>query len=73
MEPKAHRSYKDNVLGQMSRLERDLLSSTHRPEMYTNGARATMLRSKNLQGRIPHVCVVGAGISGMVLVMFSIE
>lgn len=61
MEGRAHRSYNDR---RMSRLERDLSTSPLHPGVYMNGDSATMLRRMIPQGQIPHVCIVGAGISG---------
>lgn len=65
MERRAHRPYKSSSPRQMSRMERDLSSSPHNPTKYMNGVNANMIRRVLPKGRIPHVCIVGAGVSGL--------
>lgn len=66
MECKAHYSRFSSVNGQMSRMERDLSTSLHNHiSSVSNGHQHTMLRRLLPQGRVPHVCVVGAGMAGL--------
>jgi monoamine oxidase len=64
MEGGAYNPYPSSAPGQMSRMERDLSISPHNVGAYMNGGcTATMFRQ--IQNRKPHVCIVGAGISGL--------
>ena len=65
MEGKAHRSYKSSVPGQMSRMEQDLSASPHIPGTCANGLSTGVTRRVIPKGDIPHICIVGAGISGI--------
>lgn len=62
MEGRAHPSSKASLTRQVSRLKQDLSSSRHIPHM--NGIKANMTRRIIPKGCIPHVCIVGAGVSG---------
>lgn len=68
MEGRAHRSYKSRGLaGHISRMEQDLSSSPHNPQTYLNmngTIKSNMIRRVLSKGLIPHVCIVGAGVSG---------
>ena len=48
---------------QMSRMEKDLSTSSHNPPL--NGHSGEMIRRILPKGRVPHICVVGAGMSGL--------
>ncbi|MCJ1471022.1 hypothetical protein MMC07_009670 [Pseudocyphellaria aurata] len=65
MEGKAYRSHKGSVEGPMSRMEQDLSTSSHNPRTHMNGTIPKMIRQTFPKGRIPRVCVVGAGVSGL--------
>ena len=65
MDRGAYQPYKINIPGQMSRMERDLSSSPHNPGMHTNGVSAKIFGRFISGGYVPHVCVVGAGVSGL--------
>lgn len=64
-----HRTYipnnrLNNSPGLMSRMQQDLSKSVHHEKNSTLGGDSmTMLR--RTAGRIPHVCVVGAGVAGL--------
>lgn len=48
----------------MTRMQQDLSGSPHQEtSLESNGAESPMLR--RAAGRIPHVCVVGAGVAGL--------
>lgn len=49
----------------MSRMERDLSTSPHNLITHVNGDDTAMLQRVLTKGRNPHVCVIGAGISGL--------
>ena len=49
----------------MSRVQEDLSSSPHNGSILSNSPNATMPRRKPLGGRVPHICVVGAGMAGL--------
>lgn len=59
MEGRAHRSINASLT---RRLKQDLSSSRHIPHI--NGINANMTRRIIPKGDIPHVCIVGAGVSG---------
>lgn len=65
MEGRAHPSDNASLTRQVSRLKQDLSSSRHIPHI--NGIKANMTRRIIAQGCIPHVCIVGAGVSGTTL------
>lgn len=66
MEGRAYNPYPTSAPGRPSRIERDLSTSPHNPGAYLNGVRnITMIRRILHEGRKPHVCIVGAGISGL--------
>ncbi len=48
---------------QMSRMEKDLSTSPHNSSV--NGHSGEMIRRILPKGRVPHICVVGAGMSGL--------
>lgn len=50
-------------LEQMSRMKNDLLTSPHNTPI--NGHKSEMIRRILPKGRVPHICVVGAGMSGL--------
>lgn len=62
MEGRAHPSDNASLSRQVSRLKQDLSSSRHIPHI--NGIKADMTRRIISKGCIPHVCIVGAGVSG---------
>lgn len=47
----------------MSRMEKDLSTSPH--NSFVNGHSGEMIRRILPKGRVPHICVVGAGMSGL--------
>lgn len=48
----------------MTRMQKDLSSSPHQEDyLETNGANSQMLR--RAVERVPHVCIVGAGVAGL--------
>lgn len=53
-----------------NRLEQDLSSSRHIPHL--NGINANMIRRIIPKGYNPHVCIVGAGVSGNQLFLCSL-
>lgn len=66
MEGGAYNPYPNSVPGRLSRIERDLSTSPHNPGAYLNSRRnTTMIRRILREGRKPHICIVGAGISGL--------
>jgi len=74
MEYKAHRPCVDSVNGHMSRIEQDLSASPHNTvPSEPNGHQPRMLRRILSPGRVPHVCVVGAGVAGLRCADFLIE
>ena len=46
-------------------MQADLLSSPHNASGATNFSEDTMIRRLLPAGRVPHVCVVGAGMAGL--------
>lgn len=65
MEQRAYRPYKSSSPEQMSRIERDLSTSPHNFTTFLNGTNIDMVRRVLPEGRRPHICVVGAGVSGL--------
>ena len=65
MEWKAHYLRDFGPLEQMSRVKDDLSMSTHNGVPFHRLADAKMLRRAVPAGRIPHVCIVGAGVAGL--------
>ena len=49
----------------MSRMQRDLLSSPYDGIAATKTSEDAMIRRMLPAGRVPHVCVVGAGMAGL--------
>lgn len=66
MEGGAYNPYPSSVPGRLSRIQRDLSTSPHNPGAYLNGRSNTVMIRRILhEGRKPHICIVGAGISGL--------
>lgn len=64
MEWKAHFQSDSSPTRRMSRIQQDLSISPHNGSAL-NGLEMTMLRRVLPRGRVPHVCVVGAGMAGL--------
>lgn len=62
MEGRAHPSDKSSLIS--SRMKQDLSSSRHIPKTCMNSIKTNVTRRIIPEGTIPHVCIVGAGISG---------
>lgn len=60
---KAYSSHHHSHPEQMSRIEKDLSTSSHNSAV--NGHSGEMIRRILPQGKVPHICVVGAGMSGL--------
>jgi hypothetical protein len=64
MEPRTYiPNNRHNDPENMSRMQRDLSSSTHQED--SPGEKAGSLMLRRTLGRVPHICIVGAGISGL--------
>lgn len=71
MEGRAHPSDNSSLTRQVSRLKQDLSSSRHIPHII--GINANMMRRSIPKGYIPHVCIVGAGVSGNQLSLLTVN
>ena len=60
---KTYSSHDYSYPEQMSRMEEDLSKSSHNPSV--NGRGGDMIQRILPKGRVPHICVVGAGMSGL--------
>ncbi|KAH7132347.1 hypothetical protein B0J11DRAFT_224632 [Dendryphion nanum] len=58
-----HRTYNCNGSGQSEKMQRDLSSSPHQEEILEENGEFPMIR--RAISRIPHVCIVGAGLAGL--------
>ena len=65
VECRAHKSWQYKEADRSSRMQADLLSSPHNASGATNFSEDTMIRRLLPAGRVPHVCVVGAGMAGL--------
>lgn len=66
MENQAHgSSYYHRKTRLASRMEQDLLSSHHNGTSALHPSEDGMLRRLLPVGRVPHICVVGAGMAGL--------
>ena len=65
MECRAHKSWQYKETDRCSRTQADLLSSPHNACGATNFSEDTMIGRVLPAGRVPHVCVVGAGMAGL--------
>jgi hypothetical protein len=48
-----------------SRIERDLSGSPHQDDYMENADSTDLPMIRRAVGRVPHVCIVGAGVAGM--------
>jgi NADPH-dependent 2,4-dienoyl-CoA reductase/sulfur reductase-like enzyme len=66
MEHWAHASNNRYTLREMSRLQQDLSGSPHQQSLAIEiGDHQPMIRRALPKGRVPHVCIVGAGVAGL--------
>lgn len=61
----AHESWQYTKAGQVSRMQEDLHNSLYHGEQAARLSANTMIRRLLPAGRMPHVCVVGAGMAGL--------
>ena len=65
MECRAHKSWQYKDTDRSSRMQADLLSRPHNASGATNFFEDTMIRRLLPAGKLPHVCIVGAGMAGL--------
>ena len=65
MERRAYHPYKSTSPGKLTRMEKDLSSSPHNPMTQMNGLHLNRTGRSIAKGYVPHICVIGAGVSGL--------